>query len=300
MTSLNYDHLIKQMIALLGAAGLTAVAGLPVLAQVNTNNSTNNGVVNPSPGIFNEYPYNQGSSSAQSQRSVNCSAYVNGGIGGPIENGSSADSSMKRQPSQSSYDPATIPQNRSSESMTRSSDSNGMSMAGQASNSDGMSTDGQFSARNLNAAIPFRHNGPAGTSGGESNLNLQANRTGNGSSMQRSQSSFNMTTMSQNRSSDSMNQSNNSNGMRVDGQFSARNLNEAIPFRHNGPAGTSGGESNLNLQTYGTNKGSFMQSAVPSGNMTSSAYSAPNQATYSNQSAAPIPVECLPGGVNNR
>jgi hypothetical protein len=211
MASLNHDRLIKRMVALLGATGLAAVSALPVLAQVNTNNSTNNGVLNPNPGIFNEYPYNSGSSSDQSQRSVNCSAYVNGGIGGPIDNGSSADNSSMT--GQSSYDTATIPQNRSS---------------------------------------------------------------------------------------DSMNHSSNSDGMRVDGQFSARNPNASIPFRSNSPAGTSGGESNLNLQAYRANNGSFMQSAVPSDNLTSSAYSAPNQANYSNQSVAPIPVECLPGGVNNR
>jgi len=188
MTSLNHDRLIKQMFALLGAAGLAAFSGLPVLAQTN--------------------------SSEQSQRSMNCSAYVNGGIGGPIDNGSSANnSSMTGRSSQSSYDTATIPQNRSSYSMNRSR---------------------------------------------------------------------------------------NSNGMRVDGQFSAMNPNAAIPFRTNGPAGTSGGESNLNLRAYRANNGSFMQSAMLSDNLTSSAYSAPTQASYSNQSATLVPVECLPGGANNR
>uniref|UniRef100_UPI001E5B736F hypothetical protein n=1 Tax=Phormidesmis priestleyi TaxID=268141 RepID=UPI001E5B736F len=70
--------------------------------------------------------------------------------------------------------------------------------------------------------------------------------------------------------------------------------------RTNGPAGTSGGESNLNLRAYRANNGSFMQSAMLSDNLTSSAYSAPTQASYSNQSATLVPVECLPGGANNR
>jgi len=263
MTSLNQDRLIKQMFALLGAAGLAAFSGLPVLAQTN--------------------------SSEQSQRSVNCSAYVNGGIGGPIDNGSSANnSSMTGRSSQSSYDTATIPQNRSSNAMNQSNNLNGMSV------------DSQFSAMNHNAAIPFRDNSPAGTSGGESNLNLQANGANTGSSMQSSQSSYDTATIPQNRSSYSMNRSRNSNGMRVDGQFSAMNPNAAIPFRTNGPAGTSGGESNLNLRAYRANNGSFMQSAMLSDNLTSSAYSAPTQASYSNQSATLVPVECLPGGANNR
>jgi len=37
MTSLNHDRLIKQMFALLGAAGLAAFSGLPVLAQTNSS-----------------------------------------------------------------------------------------------------------------------------------------------------------------------------------------------------------------------------------------------------------------------
>ncbi len=118
------------------------------------------------------------------------------------------------------------------------------------------------------------------------------------------QSSYDTATVPQNRSyamnqSDNSSNSYNSYGMSRDGQFSARNPNAAIPFRSNGPAGTSGGESNLNLQTYGADRGaSFMQSSVPSGT-TNGAYSNPDRSS-SNQSANPIPVECLPGGVNNR
>ncbi len=54
MNSFSHDRLIKRMIALLGVTGLPAFSGLPALAQVNPNN-----------------------------RSVDCSAYVNGGVGGP-------------------------------------------------------------------------------------------------------------------------------------------------------------------------------------------------------------------------
>lgn len=50
MNSFSCDRLIKRTVALLGATGLAAFSGLPALAQVNSNN-----------------------------RSVDCSAYVNGG-----------------------------------------------------------------------------------------------------------------------------------------------------------------------------------------------------------------------------
>ncbi|PSB19017.1 hypothetical protein C7B65_13460 [Phormidesmis priestleyi ULC007] len=141
MNSFSHDRLIKRMIALLGATGLAAFSGLPAFAQVNPNN-----------------------------RSVDCSAYVNGGIGGPMNNSG-----------QSSYDTATVPQNRSNAMNQSDNSSNSY-------NSYGMSRDGQFSARNPNAAIPFRSNGPAGTSGGESNLNLQAYSADRGASFNRAYS----------------------------------------------------------------------------------------------------------------
>ena len=293
MNSFSHDRLIKRMVALLGATGLAAFSGLPALAQVNTNNSVNNGVLNPNPGILNEYPYNRGLSpdaTQQTGRSVDCSAYVNGGVGGPLENGSSDQSAMSNSStngdsSQSSYDTATIPQNRS-DAMNSASSSRSMSQSGNPSGSYGsnsMSRDGQFSARNPNAAIPFRSNGPAGTAGGESNLNAATASQDRSEAMNSASGSY-----------DSMNSmkgasSYDSNGMSRDGQFSARNPNAAIPFRSNGPAGTAGGESNLNLRLSSADSGmAMMQSATPSG--MSSSY----------QSATPIPVECLPGGVNNR
>ncbi len=223
MNSFNHSSLVKRTVALLGMTGLAAFSGLPALAQVNTN-STNNGVLN----------------------SVNCSAYINGGVGGPIDNSS-----------RSSDDTATIPQNRSSDSLNQSNT-----------------------------------NYPPGVLG---NSAVSANQGNAG------RSSYDTAMVPQNRS-DAMNSNNssssyNSSGMRRDGQFSATNPNAAVPFRSNGPAGTSGGESNLNLQVFSANDGNSSMQSTMMGN-TNRAYSAPDQSTY--QSANPIPVECLPGGVNNR
>lgn len=250
MNSFSHNRLIKRMVALLGATGLAAFSGLPALAQVS-NSINNDGVLNPNPSILNESPYNRGLSSEGTQplqRSVDCSAYVSGGVGGPINNSS-----------QSSYNTATVPQNRSSDSLNQSNT-----------------------------------NYPPGVLG---NSAVSANQ-GNSS-----QSSYDTATIPQNRS-DAMNQSDtlssrdNSNGMSRDGQFSARNPNAAIAFRSNGPAGTAGGESNLNLQAFSADNGAnFMQSAMSGTN--NRAYSAPDRSS-SYQSANPIPVECLPGGSNNR
>ncbi|MCY7321587.1 MAG: hypothetical protein LH660_07250 [Phormidesmis sp. CAN_BIN36] len=218
MNSFNHDRLIKRTIAFLGATGLAAFSGLPAFAQVNSNN-----------------------------RSVDCSAYVNSGVGGPTNNSS-----------QSSYDTATIPQNRSSDSLNQSN----------TNYSPGVSGNSAVSANQSNA----------------------------------DRSSYNTAMIPQNRS-DMMNSNNssiryNSSGMRRDGQFSATNPNAAVPFRSNGPAGTSGGESNLNLRVFSANnRNSSMQSAMM-GN-SNRAYSAPDQSS-SYQSVNPLPVECLPGGVNKR
>ena len=285
MNSFNHSGLVKRTVALLGMTGLAAFSGLPALAQLN-NNNTNNGVSN----------------------SVNCSAYVNGGVGGPIDNsnrssddtatipqnrplgslsqsntnyppgvlGSSAVSANQGNTNRSSDDTAMVPQNRLDAMNSNNSSSS--------YRSNGMRRDGQFSAENSNAAIPFRSNGPAGTSGGESNLNLRVFSANNGNPSMQS------TMMG--------NTSYRSNGMRRDGQFSAENSNAAIPFRSNGPAGTSGGESNLNLRVFSANNGNLSMQSTMMGN-NNRAYSAPNQSS-SYQSANPIPVECLPGAVNQR
>ena len=217
MNSFSCDRLIKRPVALLGATGLAAFSGLPALAQVNSNN-----------------------------RSVDCSAYVNGGVGGPINNSS-----------QSSYDTATIPQNRSSNSLNQSNTNYSPNVSG-------------------NSAV----------SANQSNADL---------------SSHNTATIPQNRSdamSNSSSSSYNSSGMRRDGQFSSTNPNAVVPFRSNGPAGTSGGESNLNLRVFSANNvNSSMQSAMM-GN-TNRAYSAPDRSS-SYQSANSIPVECMPGAANKR
>lgn len=249
MNSFSHDRLIKRMVALLGATGLATFSGLPALAQVN-NSINNNGALNPNPGILNEAPY-RGLSSEGTQPlrpSVNCSAYVNGGVGGPINNSS-----------QSSYDTATIPQNRSSDSLNQS---------------------------NTNYLPGVLGNSAVSANQGNS-----------------SQSSYDTATIPQNRS-DVMNQSNtsssrdNSGGMSRDSQFSARNPNAAIAFRSNGPAGTTGGESNLNLQAFNADNGANLKQNAMSGT-NSRAYSTPDRSS-SYQSANPIPVECLPSGANNR
>ena len=156
MNSLSHDRLIKRLVAFLGATGVAAFSGLPAFAQANPSN-----------------------------RSVDCSAYVNGGVGGPTNNSG-----------QSSYDTATIPQNRSNGMNQSNNSSNSYNSSRYNSgsyNSNGMSRDGQFSARNPNAAIPFRSNGPAGTSGGESNLNVQVYRSYNGASSMQSSMPSGMT-----------------------------------------------------------------------------------------------------------
>ena len=157
MNSFSQDRLINRVVALLGATGLAAFSGLPALAQANS--SPNNGVLN----------------------SVNCSASVNSGVGGSIDDRASSQVGLSRNSnsSQSSYDTATIPQNRS-DAMNQPQDSS------ISYKSNSMSRDGQFSARNPNAAIPFRSNGPAGTSGGESNLNLRMLGASNGATFMQS------------------------------------------------------------------------------------------------------------------
>ncbi len=171
MKSHNRMNVLQRTFAVLGATGTAALMTLPAFAQaLPTQGVVNNGDVNRNSGMMNN----------QAPTSDNCSAYVNGGMGGPV------DSQSNTAPSSTDTARTGIPNsagsNTTNSSMMGSSNqsmmgqSNNQSMMGSmSSNNSGMRPMmRQFDGNNPSAAIAYRNNGPAGTAGHEAKMNLDA------------------------------------------------------------------------------------------------------------------------------
>ncbi|MCU0551275.1 MAG: hypothetical protein MUC48_18160 [Leptolyngbya sp. Prado105] len=172
-------NLLQRTLATLSATGTAALMTLPALAQYAPVTPLNSGVAAPG--------------------ATNCSAFVNGGIGGPIDNqtysNQTAPSSSFSQTSPSSYDTASsgIQSNTSVPLGSGVAPSTpNQFQSGQSSNSRSISDTAyntilqaaqspahrQFDANNRSAVLAFRSNGPAGTSGREAMMNLNAYQEG--------------------------------------------------------------------------------------------------------------------------
>ncbi|BAU13487.1 hypothetical protein LEP3755_40260 [Leptolyngbya sp. NIES-3755] len=197
MNTLDRMNFAQRTLAVLGATGTAALMALPAFAQGVVNNGDINRV-NP-----------------QVQTTDNCT-YVTGGVGGPIDTVQS------------------VTPNR------------------------------QFDANNPSAAIAFRANGPAGTSGHEAKMNLnavEAQRSNYAAAYNGGRNSGTQATIPTR-------------------QFDANNPSAAIAFRANGPAGTSGHEAKMNLNAAQERQNN---SSFPA------AYN-----LSSPQASAPLPVACAP------
>jgi hypothetical protein len=171
-------NLLQRTLATLSATGTAALMALPVLAQ-------------------------------SAPMTSECSAYMNGGIGGPVDTQSSSNSSNQtsssgasNQTAPSSYDTASsgvqgntsvplgnsaVPPSPSSMNQSSNSTNMGQSMNGETIGSTEYNTilqaagspqHRQFDGNNRSAAVPFRNNAPAATSGHEAKLNLEAYQEG--------------------------------------------------------------------------------------------------------------------------
>lgn len=171
-------NLLQRTLATLSATGTAALMALPVLAQ-------------------------------SAPTAAECSAYINGGVGGPVDTQSSSNysnqtssSGASNQTSPSSYDTASsgiqgntsvplgngaVPPSPSSVNQSPGSTNMEQSMNAETISSTQYNTvlqaagspqHRQFDANNRSAAIAFRNNGPAGTSGHEAMMNLEAYREG--------------------------------------------------------------------------------------------------------------------------
>ncbi|GAP96183.1 hypothetical protein [Leptolyngbya sp. NIES-2104] len=94
----------------------------------------------------------------------------------------------------------------------------------------------QFDGNNRSAAIAYRTNGPAGTSGHEAKMNLNAVQDRNNTT---NSAAYNF-----------RNSSNSNQAATPTRQFDGNNRSAAIAYRSNGPAGTSGHEAKMNLDTF--------------------------------------------------
>lgn len=180
MNSADRTNFLQRTLAVLGATGTAALMTLPAFAQaLPTEGVVNNGDINRN--VNNQSP---------SSTSDNCAPYTNGGVGGPIDSQSSNTQSSITQSSPSSYDTARtgIAQPNSNSNMSQSSSSatmgqsNNQMMMGSTTynnstyNNQGMQANAnrQFDGNNRSAAVAYRANGPAGTSGHEVKMNLDA------------------------------------------------------------------------------------------------------------------------------
>lgn len=206
MNTPNQMNFAQRALAVVSATGTAALMALPAFAQaVPTQGVVNNGDINR---VNN-----------QTQTTDNC-AFVSGGVGGPIDNSGSQSVTPSRQ----------------------------------------------FDANNRSAAIAYRANGPAGTSGHEVKMNLNAVQERNNNTNSAAYNSSN---------------SRSSNQAAVPTrQFDANNRSAVVAYRSNGPAGTSGHEVKMNLDAFQARQN---DSSYPT------AY---NLGTP--QASAPLPVACAP------
>ncbi|MBW4444031.1 MAG: hypothetical protein KME10_22970 [Plectolyngbya sp. WJT66-NPBG17] len=190
MNSHDRINFVQRSLAVLSATGTAALMTLPAFAQaLPTQGVVNNGDVNRSGVLNNQTP---------SSTSDNCAPYTSGGVGGPIDSQSS-----NTQTSPSSYDTARTgiaePNSNSNVNQFPSSATLGQPIdqtaIGSTTNNNNRNVqsatpnrqfDGnnrnvqsatpnrQFDGNNRSAAVAYRSNGPAGTSGHEVKMNLDA------------------------------------------------------------------------------------------------------------------------------
>ncbi|MGG6270926.1 hypothetical protein ACQ4M3_41870 [Leptolyngbya sp. AN03gr2] len=204
MNTPNSMNFAQRALAVLSASGAAALMTLPAFAQaVPTQGVVNNGDINRV--------------NPQVQTTDNC-AFVTGGVGGPIDTN-----------------------NRQSVTPNR-----------------------QFDANNRSAAIAFRANGPAGTSGHEAKLNLNA--------VEAQRNNY--------AAAYNVGRGSRTQAIIPTRQFDANNPSAAIAYRDNGPAGTSGHEAKLNLN-------------IAQARQSNSSYPAAYNLS-SPQASAPLPVACTP------
>lgn len=208
MNSRTKLNTLQRIMAVVGTTSAAALMTLPVLAQSNSNN----GVLNPSPSIFNEAPYNRSTTSGVgntntiqtpgtqvpgAQSSDRCAPNVQGGVGGPIDQSSQGVTSNQQGLGSysSSSDLAAVPGSTNSypnqsESYANQRDrgitSGQQTVQSQQTNqtvigAGNMSSSNlnsanvnrrQFDGNNREAAIAYRSNGPAATAGHEAKMNL--------------------------------------------------------------------------------------------------------------------------------
>ncbi|NDJ18671.1 hypothetical protein [Myxacorys almedinensis] len=234
---------LKQIMVFLGASGASALMGLPVLAQTSPGSP-----LNPAPPAVNQAPINQ--------TPDRCADYIQGGVGGPATS-----SSVNQFPTQSNIGGTG----------RQATDQSQIGSASYSATGEYR----QFSGTNPSAAVAYRANGPAGTSGREAIMNLEAN-------LRRDRA--NLSTTNPNVSGVNPAIGSIRSTTRDDyRQFSGTNPSAAVAYRANGPAGTSGREAILNLEA------NLQRDRNLSLMNTSSLTAVP-----SNQAAAPIPTECLP------
>jgi hypothetical protein len=285
---------LKQTIAVLGAASISALMGLPVLAQ----STFGNGVANPNPNNTNELP----SRSQTNGASDRCAGYVNGGVGGPTNNSSPYQSNQSNS-SRSSDDTAARGVQGSTNSNTNTNQfPNESNVGGVNSQTSNQSTIGSttlnsnnssaYSSSNGSPSVASRVYGPAGTTGREAAVSVDSY-----ASAQTQPSASNSSMNSQMMNSQAMG---GSMGNRADySQFSANNRYPAVAHRTNGPAGTTGREATVNIddfiarnQNSGPMAGNY--SNAPMSSNSSSSNSMSSNSMSSNTNTASIPVECAP------
>jgi hypothetical protein len=280
---------LKQTIAVLGAASISALMGLPVLAQ----STFGNGVANPNSNNTNELP----SRSQTNGASDRCAGYVNGGVGGPTSNSSTYQSNQSNA-SRSSDDTAARGVQGSTNSNTNTNQfPNESNVGGVNSQTSNQSTIGStslnsnntsaYNSSNSSPSVASRVYGPAGTTGREAAVSVDAY------SSARMQPSSNSSMNSQMMNSQAMG---GSMGNRADySQFSANNRYPAVAHRMNGPAGTTGREATVNIDDFiarNQNSGPMSNNSSSSNSMSSNSMS--SNSMSSNTNAASIPVECAP------
>ncbi|MBE9010346.1 hypothetical protein IQ250_09030 [Pseudanabaenaceae cyanobacterium LEGE 13415] len=173
MNTPNSMNIAQRALAVLSATGTAALMALPAFAQTI-----------PTQGVINNGDINR--VNPQVQTTDNC-AFVNGGIGGPIDNNNQAIAPTRQfdanNPSAAIAYRANGPagtsgheakMNLNAVEARRSNTYAAAYNMGRGSDVQATVPTRQFDANNPSAAIAYRANGPAGTSGHEAKMNLNA------------------------------------------------------------------------------------------------------------------------------
>jgi hypothetical protein len=222
-------NLLQRTLATLSAAGTAALMTLPALAQSTPINS------------------------------ANCSAYINGGVGGPTDTQSS-----------NSYNQSSSSSNQTSTSANQTSPS---------------SYDTASSGVQGNTNVPSGNNNSVPPS--SSNVNQFPNESGiaqpSTGAVPPSPSTTNQFGSGQSGETISATEYNTilqAAQSPAHRQFDANNRSAAVAFRSNGPAGTAGHEAKMNLNAYQEGQNLIAERDL--------------NETAIRTASAPIPVACLP------